>query len=167
MATTAASNPNVLADPDPIPLAPGETVFLDTNILVYASFTSLPLFGAARQCLTNLEDQDIQFAVSRQILREFLAAVTRPGSVEQLPPVRILAGMVREWEARCTVLEEDAGVTALLLEYVEKPGARGKQVHDANIIATMRRHAIPYLLTHNTSDFVRYAPWITVLPLVP
>ena len=32
----------------------------------------------------------------------------------------------------------------------------GKQVHDANIIATMKVYDIPALLTHNTEDFERF-----------
>ncbi|MEH2170887.1 MAG: hypothetical protein V7K41_30400 [Nostoc sp.] len=41
----------------------------------------------------------------------------------------------------------------------------GKQVHDANIVATMLVYGIPQLLTHNTSDFARFSGLITVLPL--
>ena len=42
----------------------------------------------------------------------------------------------------------------------------GKQVHDANIVATMQAHGIGKLLTHNTVDFARYQHLITVIPLV-
>jgi predicted nucleic acid-binding protein len=41
----------------------------------------------------------------------------------------------------------------------------GKQVHDANIVATMLVYGIPKLLTHNTTDFARFSELITVLPL--
>jgi predicted nucleic acid-binding protein len=41
----------------------------------------------------------------------------------------------------------------------------GKQVHDANIVATMQVYGIRRLLTHNTSDFVRFSAFITVVPL--
>jgi hypothetical protein len=43
----------------------------------------------------------------------------------------------------------------------------GKQIHDANIIATMLAHGIPKLLTHNVADFSRFTAHIKVLPLVP
>ena len=66
-----------------------------------------------------------------------------------------------------TASPDDSEVTGLLLELLAKPGAQGRQVHDANLVATMRRHQIPYLLTYNTADFDRYQPWITILPLVP
>jgi predicted nucleic acid-binding protein len=77
------------------------------------------------------------------------------------------ANTVRAFENQLQITADDAEVTALLLELVENPGAHGKQVHDANIVATMRRHRISHLLTHNTTDFRRYALWVTVLPLIP
>jgi len=43
----------------------------------------------------------------------------------------------------------------------------GKQVHDANIVATMLVHGVPNLLTHNAADFKRFSHLIAVLPLVP
>jgi hypothetical protein len=59
------------------------------------------------------------------------------------------------------------GLAGAKLDILDHPGAQGKQMHDANIVAIMRHYAIPYLLTHNASDFGRYAPWVKVLPLVP
>ena len=44
---------------------------------------------------------------------------------------------------------------------------RDKQVHDANIVATMQVYGIDQLLTHNVADFARFQPRIAVLPLVP
>ena len=41
----------------------------------------------------------------------------------------------------------------------------GKQVHDANIVATMQAYQIPYLLTANIGDFNRFSTLITLLPL--
>ena len=108
----------------------------------------------------------VTFWTSRQVLREFLAAASRPGFLVPPPPSPFLAGLIEDFETRFRIAEDDREVTALLLELIANPGARGRQVHDANIVATMLHHGIPNLLTHNTSDFERYRPWITVLPLV-
>lgn len=56
-------------------------------------------------------------------------------------------------------------MTGLLLGPMERLAINGKQVHDANIVATMQAHGIRHLLTYNASDFRRYAEWITILPL--
>jgi predicted nucleic acid-binding protein len=39
---------------------------------------------------------------------------------------------------------------------------KGKQVHDARLVAAMLRHGISHLLTFNAADFARY-PDITVV----
>jgi len=44
---------------------------------------------------------------------------------------------------------------------------RGRRIHDANIVATMLVYGVRRLLTNNTDDFVRFAAFIDVLPLVP
>jgi hypothetical protein len=55
--------------------------------------------------------------------------------------------------------------TDRLLDLLQQFPTGGKQVHDANIVATMLVHNIPARLTHNTDDFARFAGVITVVPL--
>ena len=43
--------------------------------------------------------------------------------------------------------------------------AAGKQVHDANIVATMQAHGERRLLTFNGSDFRRYGEHITLFAM--
>lgn len=43
----------------------------------------------------------------------------------------------------------------------------GKQIHDANIVATMQAYQIPKLFTLNVVDFQRYAGFIQVISLSP
>ncbi len=63
------------------------------------------------------------------------------------------------------VADDGPQVTARLLELMEHIPIRGKQVHDANVVATMLAYDVHNLLTHNTADFARYSDLITVLPL--
>jgi predicted nucleic acid-binding protein len=141
-------------------------VFVDTNILVYASFPSAPLHEAARARLSEFENEGALFWTSRQVLREFLAATTRPGAIMPPPAPTALFQAVRQFEAEFRIADEDGGVTTLLLDLLKTQRVHGKQIHDANIVATMRRYGIPQLLTHNTGDFTRYVPVIGLLPLI-
>lgn len=141
-------------------------VFVDANILVYSSFDHVAWCTAARDRLTELGRSRVTFWTSRQVLREFLAASSRPGFLVPPPPAPFLSRLIEDFETRFRIAEDNVGVTALLLELMHQPGARGRQVHDANIVATMRHYGVRNLLTHNTSDFVRYQPWITLLPLI-
>jgi predicted nucleic acid-binding protein len=145
----------------------GSAVFVDTNILVYFVFSHFVEHNAARKRLADCEKQQVALWTSRQVLREFLAVTTRPGFLTPLPPSQFLVRMVETFEKQFRVVGDDAAVTARLLELIDNPGAQGRQVHDANIVATMRCHQLSLLLTHNGSDFGRYAPLVTVIPLIP
>jgi len=145
----------------------GSAVFFDTNILVYASFPGAPFHDAARARLSELESYGVLFWTSRQVLREFLASTTRPGAVVPPPTHVALSQAVRKFEVEFEIADEDAAVTALLLDLLKSRSVQGKQIHDANIVATMRRYGIASLLTHNTADFTRYLPDINILPLIP
>ncbi|MDP9171952.1 MAG: type II toxin-antitoxin system VapC family toxin [Acidobacteriota bacterium] len=142
------------------------SIFLDANILVYATFPGLAFFEASRSRLKEIENGGALLWTSRQVLREFIATASREGAVSPQPALLTIFKSVRDFEARFEIAEDDAATTALLLELVGSRSVRGRQVHDANIAATMRRHHIPTLLTRNTKDFVRYTPEITVMALV-
>jgi len=69
--------------------------------------------------------------------------------------------------SRFHVAEDGPGVTAHLLALLERVTVGGRQVHDANTVATMLAHGISRLLTNNPGDFKRFAAFITVVPLIP
>jgi predicted nucleic acid-binding protein len=75
-------------------------------------------------------------------------------------------GTLGTWRAACVVVEEGAAVLVELLALVHSRQVRGKQVHDANIVATMRSKGITRLATLNVGDFERYEDDISVESLV-
>ena len=78
---------------------PGSAVFLDTNILVFSSFPGAPFYDAARARLSELEGNGALFWTNRQVLREFLAATTRPGAVVPAPAPGALTQAIRQFES--------------------------------------------------------------------
>jgi predicted nucleic acid-binding protein len=108
----------------------------------------------------------IRFWTSRQVLREYLASITRPGAFVPQPAIEKLCQAVRLFEAELEIADEDAAVTAVLLDLLTSRGVQGKHVHDANIVATMRRYGIAWLFAQNTADFTRSLPEINILPLI-
>ncbi len=145
----------------------GSAVFIDTNILIYSSFWSAPLHAEARRRLEELESSGAILWTSRQVLREFLAVATRPGTVTPSPAPDALSELIGRFESVFRIADDDASVTTLLIGLLESLKIQGKQIHDANIVATMKRHRIPRLLTHNVADFARYAQDVEVVPLLP
>jgi predicted nucleic acid-binding protein len=144
----------------------GSRVFVDTNVLVYFAFAHFAQHHAARQRLAECESLGVTLWTSRQVLREFLVVTTRPGFLTPVPPPSFIVKAVQAFENQFQIAADDAEVTRRLLELVENPGAHGRQVHDANIVATMLCHQISHLVTHNAADFRRYASWVTVVSLI-
>ena len=70
-------------------------VFIDTNILVYANLALSPWHTQAVQRLTTLDAEGTPLWVSRQVLREYLAAMTRPGELTGTIPLSALVNDVR------------------------------------------------------------------------
>ncbi len=144
----------------------GSRIFIDTNILVYANLTQSPFHDKAVAHLREFEKTGLDLYISRQVLREYLAVMTRPGVLTEEIPVSSLIQDVRGFEAGLIVVDDEPVVTTKLLEIIEQYSVAGKQIHDANIVAAMLVHEIPALLTHNTADFIRYQGIITIIPLV-
>ncbi len=93
--------------------------------------------------------------ISRQVIREYLTTLTRPQTFGQLPKTTVLA-QVEQFINQFEVADDTIAVTRQLVTLMENHQVGGKQVHDANIVATMLAYGIPCLLTHNTRDFERF-----------
>jgi predicted nucleic acid-binding protein len=140
-----------------------DAVFLDTNVLVYAAVPEAPLHAAARRQVDALALSGAPAWTSRQVLREFLAVLTRPQSFTLPVSASVLVTAVHSFERRFSVAEDSAAVTTALLQLLQTVPLGGKQVHDANIVATMQVYGIRRLLTFNRADFARFAHLITLV----
>ncbi len=101
--------------------------------------------------------------ISRQVVREYLATVTRPQRWSL--PVRMNAALdhVGTLEERFEILEDGIEVADMLKRLCSEVSVAGKQVHDANIVATMLTHGEHRLLTFNGRDFRRYGTRIELI----
>lgn len=121
----------------------------------------------AFQALADLKSAGIEIWLSRQVLREYLATLTRTQIYAAPQPPVVLTAQIRQFEVLMKIAEDTAVVTARLLDLLTTIPVGGKQIHDANIVATMQANGISRLLTHNTADFARFAGLISIEPLVP
>jgi predicted nucleic acid-binding protein len=144
-----------------------ERYFIDTNVLIFANLPSHPLYTTATARLLALQATGAVLWVSRQVLREYLAGMTRPRTFTGSTTAAALVADIQCFEQMFRVAEDSAAITANLLALLSTVTIMGRQIYDANIVATMQEYAIPNLLTDNTTDFARYATFITVTPLVP
>jgi predicted nucleic acid-binding protein len=87
--------------------------------------------------------------------------MTRPQAFKNLPKTTVLE-QIEQFTTRFNVADDIPVVTGKLLDLLANYRLGGKQVHDANIVATMQAYGIPALLTHNTKDFERFADVIRI-----
>jgi predicted nucleic acid-binding protein len=140
--------------------------FVDTNVLVYANLRGSMHHSAASMMLQQAEAAGDELWISSQIMREYLAVVTRP-QPDGPPPLTMSAAVdqVRLMLQRFQVVEDGPDTRAQLLTLLTAYPVAGRQVHDANIVATMLANGITRLLTFNVADFRRFAALITVKTL--
>lgn len=144
-----------------------DRLFLDTNVLVQATQVTAPLHTMSRQAVETADARGAEIWISRQVLREYLAVLSRPQTYTAPLAPALLAARVEQFEAQFRVADEDVRITQQLIALLQHIPTGGRQVHDANIVATMLVHGIDHLLTHNAVDFVRFAAYITLVPMTP
>ena len=138
-------------------------MFLDTNVLVRARFTAAPQHALARVRLRDVVGGTERPRISRQVAREYLAVVTRPQTWSAPLVVSDALQDVDWFLSSFDVLEDGPEVTRTLAALCREVQVAGRQIHDANIVATMLAHAEGRLLTFNPDDFRRYGDRIAVI----
>lgn len=131
-----------------------EKVFVDTNVLIYATLSNDPRFTRAREILLgNKEDRQERF-ISVQNLGEMYPNLTGPKM--DIPDTPEQAR--RKIEAvgalpHVTVLPLTQDIVTLALEFCEQYGRTKQDYFDMQIAASMKRHGIRKIYTENTADF--------------
>jgi predicted nucleic acid-binding protein len=139
-----------------------EPLFIDTNILIYSNVATAPLHEQALAAIKEAHQAGRPLWISRQVLREFIAARTRPQTFALPSAPEVVIERVRYLEERFQVADDTAAVTSQLVQLMGDFKIGGKQVHDANIVASMLAYGIPCLLTHNVKDFERFGEVIRI-----
>lgn len=111
-------------------------LFIDTNALVYATVQESPFHTQALQALQVAHQAGRPLWISRQVLREYLMTLTRPQAFAALPKEAVLS-QVEQFTERFQVADDTPAVTQQLLNLIRQYPVGGKQVHDANIVATV------------------------------
>lgn len=138
-------------------------MFIDTNVLVASRFVSAPQHVAARNILDREYRSREPLRISRQVIREYLAVVTRPQTWKDGRSHKAAFDDVGRLIGGFEILEDGPAVTSLLVSLCNQVEVGGSQIHDANIVATMLAHGERRLLTFNTADFCRFGDRIELV----
>ena len=135
----------------------GNSLFVDTNVLLTATDDSRQLHSEAMQLLGDSVNQGLRLAVSGQVVREYLVVATRPIEVNGLGlSIQDAEANVNEFLHFLKLYDETEEVSRRLRQLAITHDLGGKRLHDANIVATMAVHGISTLLTQNGTDFAPF-----------
>ena len=141
----------------------GDKAFVDTNVLLRALHIDVPMHTECDALVTQVRQNSFELWISYQVIREYLVQVSRPGIL--IPPLTSgeMTTQVKAIKAVFKVADETELVSEKLLKLIQEFPTAGKQIHDANIVATMLIYGIDTLLTLNVQDMKRFANNITIL----
>ena len=131
-------------------------VFVDTNILLRSVLTEMPEHAAVDALMKRTIRTGAELWISGQVIREFIVQATHPRTLSKPLTIGQVAKQIETFKPLFRIADETATVRNKLLELLQAYPTSGKQVHDANIVATMLAYDIDTLLTLNIADFKRF-----------
>lgn len=141
-------------------------VLVDTNVLLSATAPLRPLHRSALAVLNDWPNEGTILATSSQVLREYLAVATRPVEANGLGlGVEDALSNVTAFRGRMRFLVESEAVWDRLHALIASYGCKGKQIHDANLVATALTSGVARLVTANVGDFKRFAADVEAIDL--
>jgi len=132
-------------------------ILLDTNILLRA----VPPFdadqAAVNAALRRLHAASHRLTIVPQVLYEYWVVATRPINNNGLGMTSSAADeAVERWIEVFYLVRDEHVIFEIWRELVRDYDVKGKNAHDARLVAAMRRHEIGTLLTFNDADFKRF-----------
>lgn len=133
------------------------SLLVDTNVLLRAAQANSPDHAVAKATLATLRRRGTELCVVPQVIYEFWVAATRPQTANGL-------GMTTEVAERSiqVMLEDlslrldERGIFGRWQALVTQHEVKGKNAHDARLVAAMQRHGLTRILTFNGADFARF-----------
>jgi len=140
--------------------------FVDTNVLLRSIQADIPLHIEALALTARARQDGYELWVSRQVIREYIVQVTRPGVLTIPFDAEQVAAKVQFIRSAFQIADDTEAVTDKLVELIREYPTAGKQIHDANIIATMLVYGIDTLITQKVRDMQRFSSKTRLVPLI-
>jgi predicted nucleic acid-binding protein len=133
---------------------------VDTNLLLRLTERGHPSHAVALRSLSSLRSHRFKVHACPQNGIEFWAVATRPTQANGLGlSVAQAEAELGVIEALFPMLSDGPAIYGEWRRLVTLAGVSGKQTHDARLMAVAVVHNVDALLTFNTRDFLRFAPF--------
>lgn len=143
----------------------GVKAFVDTNILLRALMTEMDFHSEADALLKQMLEEDAELWISGQVIREFIVQTTHPKTLKTSLTIEQVSEQINTIKPLFSIADDTAAVRENLLNLLREYPTAGKQVHDANIVATMLTYDIDTLLTLNAADLSRFGDKIKLVSI--
>jgi predicted nucleic acid-binding protein len=143
-------------------------IFVDTNILYYANDTLSQFGSQASARLNELSNLNNTFCISAQVVREYSNVTLKNAirnNLDLAVSVADLQTNFQFFQENFQILFENQNVLTEWQNLLPRLTSH-RDLFDFNIAATLKVYNIPYILTHNVNDFVKFSDFVTVLPLI-
>lgn len=138
-------------------------VFLDTNVLLRATISPFPDYAIVKPFVDGYIARGDELWISGQVVREYFNQTTRPQSFMKPLDAAQIDAQYKKLRAVFKIATETEAVIEQFVKLLQTHPTGGKQVHDANLVATMLVYGIDTLLTINVSDLKRFQDKITLI----
>ena len=130
-------------------------ILLDRNIVLRNSMRVEPDRSEVRDAIARMVQRNWLPCVGPQILYEFWVVATRPVEANGLglsPDVAHAESstIIRSFRS----LHDPADLVSIWLDICTRYQVRGRQAHDARLVALMLAHGINHILTLNPRDYL-------------
>lgn len=135
------------------------SVFVDAGVLLRFTLSGMKDPKDEKRCKDHLKryfEEGTELWISNQVIREFCVRATHSRTYAKPLSGKQVVLKVESFPARFRILEETPAVRQKLLELLGTFNVQGKQIHDANHVATMLDNGIQAICTLNRKDFMRY-----------
>jgi predicted nucleic acid-binding protein len=140
-------------------------VLIDTNVFVRMIRTTASDADPARSAVETLSRRGDEPCVVPQVLYEFWAVATRPKAQNGLGcSVESAVVHIAEIRQISTLLRDALDLVERWQSIVVRHEAKGKQAHDARLIAAIQAHDVNHIMTFNAKDFRRYSGLSVLTP---
>lgn len=140
-------------------------ILLDTNVILRLGDKGHAMHGDALAAVERLDADGHDTVIVPQVLYEYWVVATRPAEQNGLGMAATMADQaVSQWITLFRLLLDERGVFSHWRDLVSANEVKGKNAHDARLVAAVQRHNVTNLLTFNKSDFTRFTAISAMTP---
>ena len=140
-------------------------ILTDTNLLLRSVDDGHAQQAVAAAAIEQCPTMGHELLIVPQVLYEFWVVATRPTSQNGLGLTTEEAySETRELRKALTLLRDERKIFDHWIDLVKRYDVKGKNAHDARLVAAMERHDVTHILTFNVKDFERYQGILAIQP---